>query len=62
MVAISYVNDGVDSLIDTIKENYLLVIILLISVFILSLNEVIADRTGITKRLYLIPILSKTKT
>ena len=62
VIAISFVNDGVDNLIDKIKENYLLVIILLISVFILSLNEVIADRIGITKRLYLIPILSKTKT
>ena len=62
VIAISFVNDGVDNLIDKIKENYLLVIILLISLFILSLNEVIADRTGITKRLYLIPILSKTKT
>ena len=55
-VAVSFVNDGDDNLINTIKENYLLVIILIISVLILSLNEVIADRIGITKRLYLIPI------
>ena len=62
VVAISFINGGFDNLINLIIENYLLFIILLISVFILSLNEVIADRVGITKRLYLIPILSKTKT
>jgi len=62
VVAISFINGGFDNLINLIIENYLLFIILLISVFILSLNEVIADRAGITKRLYLIPILSKTKT
>ena len=62
VVAISFINGGFDNLINLIIENYLIFIILLISVFILSLNEVIADRIGITKRLYLIPILSKTKT
>ena len=58
----SLINDGFDNFINTIKSNYLIVIVLFICVLILSLNEVIADRIGITKRLYLIPILSKTKT
>ena len=65
-VAILFINDGsgsgVDHYINTIKENYLIVIIFLISVCILTINEVVADRTGITKRLYIIPLLSKTKT
>jgi len=56
------INEGFDNFINTIKSNYLIFIFLFISVSILSLNEVIADRIGITKRLYLIPILSKTKT
>ena len=60
--AVIYGYNESDNFINTIKENYLILIILLISVFILSLNEVIADRRGITKRLYLIPLLSKTKT
>ena len=64
--AIPFVNDGfgsgADHYINTIKENYSIVIIFLISVCILSINEVVADRTGITKRLYIIPLLSKTKT
>lgn len=60
-VVITSVNNY-DNLIKIIKTNYLIVIVFLISAFILSLNEVIADRIGITKRLYLIPILSKTKT
>ena len=60
--AVIYGLNESDNFINTIKENYLILIILLISVLILSLNEVIADRTGITKRLYLIPLLSKTKT
>ena len=58
----SLINDGFDNFINTIKSNYLIVIVLFICVLILSLNEVIADRIGVTKRLYLIPILSKTKT
>ena len=64
--AIPFVNDGsgsgVEHYINTIKENHLIVIIFLISVCILTINEVVADRTGITKRLYIIPLLSKTKT
>ena len=60
--AVIYGYNESDNFINTIKENYIILIILLISVIILSLNEVIADRTGITKRLYLIPLLSKTKT
>jgi len=62
VVVISFINGGFDNLINLIIENYLLFIFLLMFAFILSLNEVIADRSGITKRLYLIPILSKTKT
>ena len=59
---ISLINDGFDNFINTIKSNYLIGIVLFMCVLILSLNEVIADRIGIKKRLYLIPILSKTKT
>ena len=60
--AVIYNYNESDNFINTIKENYLILIILLISALVLSLNEVIADRIGITKRLYLIPLLSKTKT
>tara|TARA_Y200000002_G_C22648335_1_gene650155 strand:+ start:411 stop:929 length:519 start_codon:yes stop_codon:yes gene_type:complete len=59
---ISLINDGLVNFINTIKSNYLIGIVLFMCVLILSLNEVIADRIGIKKRLYLIPILSKTKT